>query len=108
MGKEPIKEYLCRHCRMGFIGETCLFGESETRQPVQQVKAWGCKNAELREMDMGIDEAGQHEFCPIVLGGPCPISQREHGKIADPGDLAFGNGNSALGMVKIHLAILQK
>ena len=71
------------------VDELGLFGKGVVVQPVEQFGAIGGDDLHLREMHMGVDEAGQEEMRPVVdhLDAVAGL-RRDLGIGADGGDLA--------------------
>ena len=74
---QAVEERLRRRARVRGRGIAALFGEGEATQPVEQVLAGGGEHPVLREVDMGVDEAGKHEGAAVVVGRQAAEALRE-------------------------------
>jgi len=81
------------------VGQTGLRGEDAVVQPFQELPAAvGVGRVGLREVDVGVHEAGQDEAAPVVRHREGRECGREKCEVADPGDRAGGiRGQGAVG-----------
>ena len=83
---QPIQEHLGRRPRVGGRAVALLLGIGESPQPVEQVGARRGQHAVLREVDVGVDEARQHQRRAVVVGRHRAEPIGQVGRRPAPGD----------------------
>ena len=86
---QPVEKYLGRGTRMRRRGIAVLLREGKTVQPVEQILAGRREHSVLGEVDVGVDEARQHERLAVVNGGEGPKGLRQACGGSAPGDAAI-------------------
>ena len=84
--RETVEEGIGRYARVRRRGVAALLREGEAVQPVQQVPARRGQHPMLRKVDVGVDEARQHQRLAVVVGREDAEPLRQPGRVAAPDD----------------------
>ena len=83
---ETVEESLGRYARVRRRGVAALLREGEAVQPVEQVPARRGQHPMLRKVDVGVDEARQHQRLAVVVGREGAEPLRQPRRVAAPDD----------------------
>ena len=64
---QPVEEHFGGGVRVAGGGVAAFFPVGEAVQPVEEVLPRGREHPVLREVDVGVDEPGEHERVPVVV-----------------------------------------
>ena len=85
---EPVEEALGGGAGVPVRGVAALLREGEAVQPVEEVLSGRGEHPVLREVDVGVDEPGEHERVPVVVRREVPEALRKAAGGSAPRDAA--------------------
>src|ERR1051326_2394114 len=87
VGREALQEFSAASARILGLGGTRFFRQCVAVQPIEQRVSEAAENADLRVMDMGIDETGEYVTAAQGANAGCRVRLTDIGiatEIRDP------------------------
>ena len=98
VGGEGLEKKAGGGAGAGRIGHACFLGKGIVLEPIEEGPAEGTDDAELGEVDVGIDETGEEKAATEVECGGAGVGLKDGGEIATGGDAAVADEESAVGV----------